>query len=135
MGYKSDVRLITTKAGLKTMKQQSKSNEEISNIINDLDINKQAGNIVYLGWNNIRAVEVDTIEEIINTLEEKEISYRLTIMGEEISDIEERHYTFPKDEKYDIPYPSINRCFDEEDMKIQLKHYEKDTETVELEVD
>lgn len=60
-----------------------------------------------------------------------EISYRMTGIGEETDNIQEDKYTSKEDEKKGIPYPSLVRTFDEEDMESELKLYtariEKDT--------
>ena len=40
-------------------------------------------------------------------------------MGEELTDVQEESYTSPKDVKVDIPYPSVIRTFDENDIEIK----------------
>ena len=54
-----------------------------------------------------------------------DISYRITGIGEELTDVQEESYTSPKDVKVDIPYPSVIRTFDENDIEKQMTGYIK----------
>ena len=140
MSYK-DVRLVTKKESIEVLKQLlEKSNDEtMADILDEADINKTYGDIVYLGWNYIRSSAVDLIGSSMIELEDQELSYRLTIIGDATEEIEELHYTSDKDDKLDIPYPSIIRTFDEKDMERQLTGYENyinrenEKETIEYE--
>lgn len=125
MGYRSDVRLIMKKTSLETFKN---ANDEIEEIIEDADINKTYGILVYLGWDDIKGNTVDTISDALSEFSEEDLSYRLTIMGENLDDIEEDSYTSSKDEELYIPYPSIIRQFDESDLEFQMKYFLEDTE-------
>lgn len=125
MGYRSDVRLIMKKTSLETFKN---ANDEIEEIIEDADINKTYGILVYLGWDDIKGNTVDTISDALSEFSDEDLSYRLTIMGENLDDIEEDAYTSSKDEELYIPYPSIIRQFDESDLEFQMKYFLEDTE-------
>ena len=123
MGYYSDIRLIVTKRGYELIKEHE-SNEE-SNILGDVEINKEVGDIVYLGWNNEKGLELrEELEEAMNVLGDMDLSYRLTIIGDNLDDIEENSYTSSKDDF--IPYPSLTRQFDEDGMQQQLDLYLRD---------
>lgn len=140
MSHKA-VRLVTKIESIEVLKQLlEKSNDEtIADILEDADINKTYGDIVYLGWDSLRSSSVDLIESSMIELEDQELSYRLTIIGDATEEIEELYYTSDKDDKKDIPYPSVIRAFDEKDMETQLKGYdsyikrENEKETIEYE--
>lgn len=121
-----NVRLITKKESIEVMKQLLEKVDEkaLLDIINSADIKQEYGDIVYLGWNSLRSNCVKLLEGSMIELEDQELSYRLTIIGDSIEEIEELHYTSPEDDEKDIPYPSIIRSFDEKDMEEQLKGYE-----------
>lgn len=140
MSYKA-VRLVTKIESIEVLKQLlEKSNDEtMADILDEADINKTYGDIVYLGWNYLLSSSVDLIESSMIELEDQELSYRLTIIGDATEEIEELHYTSDKDGKIDIPYPSIIRTFDEKDIERQLTGYdsyikrENEKETIEYE--
>lgn len=125
MRYK-DVRLITKTESIEVLKQllERVDGETIGDIIESADINKTYGDIVYLGWNYLQVTHVEVIENSMIELEDQELSYRLTIIGDTTEEIEESFYTSTKDEEKNIPYPSIIRTFDERDMEEQLKGYD-----------
>jgi len=129
MGYRSDVRLITTKKGFTFMENQAKADSEIKEAIDWLEIKKEYANIKYMGWNDINSQAVDVIQNFTSELEDRNISYRLSIIGENLGDIQEYDYTAPKDEKKYIPYPSLNRSFDEADMEQQFGYYKHHIES------
>lgn len=121
-----NVRLITKKESIEVMKQLLEKVDEkaLLDIINSADIKQEYEDIVYLGWNSLRSNCVKLLEGSMIELEDQELSYRLTVIGDSIEEIEELHYTSPEDDEKDIPYPSIIRSFDEKDMEEQLKGYE-----------
>lgn len=121
-----NVRLITKKESIEVMKQllEKVDKKALLDIINSADIKQEYGDIVYLGWNSLRLNCVKLLEGSMIELEDQELSYRLTIIGDSIEEIEELYYTSPEDDEKDIPYPSIIRSFDEKDMEEQLKGYE-----------
>lgn len=121
-----NVRLITKKESIEVLKQLLEKVDEkaLIDIINSADIKQEHGDIVYLGWNSLMENCVKLLEGSMIELEDQELSYRLTIIGDSIEEIEELHYTSPEDDEKDIPYPSIIRSFDEKDMEEQLKGYE-----------
>lgn len=120
MGYRSDIRLIMKKSSLETFEN---GNDDIREIIEDADINKEYGILIYLGWDDVKSDVIDTITEALNELVEKDLSYRFTTIGEDLEDIEEQYHTSKKDEKLFIPYPSIIRAFDETYLEEQMKYF------------
>lgn len=125
MRYKS-IRLITKKESIEVLKQllEKVDDKSLSDIIDNANINKEYGDIVYLGWNYLHSRRAKLIESAMIELEDQELSYRLTIIDDATVEIEELHYTSPQDEEKNIPYPSIIKSFDENDMEAQLKGYD-----------
>lgn len=120
MGYRSDIRLIIKKSSLEKLIQED---SEIEEIIEDADINKSYGILLYLGWDDVRGDIVDTLSDALYSISNEEISYRLTIIGENLEDIEEQSYTAKEDENLNIPFPSIIRTFDEKDLERQMDYF------------
>ena len=125
MSY-SNVRLITKTESIDVLNQllEKQNGKTIADIIKEADINKTYNDIVYLGWERLSSGYVLLLSDAMIELEDQELSYRLTTIGEATEEIEELHYTSEKDEEKDIPYPSIIRSFDEIDMELQLKCYD-----------
>lgn len=96
---------------------------KIEEIIEDADINKTYGILLYLGWDDVRGKVVDTLSDALYSISNEEISYRLTIIGENLEDIEEQSYTAKEDENLNIPFPSIIRTFDEKDLERQMDYF------------
>jgi len=121
-----DVRMITTTNAFNILNELTEqvNGETIKDIIESADINKTYGDIVYIGWDYIDEPTAELIESSMYELEENDVSFRLTIIGEYDEDIEESIYTSPKDEEKNIPHPSVIRSFDEKDMEEQLKGYD-----------
>ena len=121
-----DVRMITTTNAFDILNELTEqiNGETIKDIIESADINKTYGDIVYIGWDYIDEPTSELIESSMYELEENDVSFRLTIIGEYDEDIEESIYTSPKDEEKNIPHPSVIRSFDENDMEEQLKGYD-----------
>ena len=130
MGYKIDVRLITTLKGFREIKKFAElklsENEENAEVLKEPDIEQKYKDIIKLGWNDMRGNEVELLQECMLEFMEKDITYRAMYLGENIEDIEENSYTSPRDNKKFIPYPSITREFDEEEDERQLKQYLKE---------
>lgn len=120
MGYRSDIRLIIKKSSLEKLIQED---SEIEEIIENADINKTYGIFLYLGWDDVRGKVVDTLSDALYSISNEEISYRLTIIGENLEDIEEQSYTAKEDENLNIPFPSIIRTFDEKDLERQMDYF------------
>lgn len=120
MGYRSDIRLIIKKSSLGKLIQED---SEIEEIIEDADISKTYGILLYLGWDDVRGKVVDILSDALYSISNEEISYRLTIIGENLEDIEEQSYTAKEDENLNIPFPSIIRTFDEKDLERQMDYF------------
>ena len=117
-----NIRLIIKKESLEIVK---KDNEKFSDVLSKAEINKSFDNLAYIGWKELNSELFYILLENIYELKDKNISYRMTTIGEELQDIYEYYYTSTEDEVDNIPFPSIVRDFDEKDMIQQLKAYEK----------
>lgn len=130
MGYRSDIRLIIKKSSLEKLIQED---SEIEEIIEDADINKSYGILLYLGWDDVRGDIVDTLSDALYSISNEEISYRLSIIGENLEDIEEESYTAKEDENLNIPFPSIVRAFDEKYLERQMNYFTLNNENTQKE--
>lgn len=108
MGYRSDIRIRTTKEGLEIMKKfiekyikENINNEENLkgydyNLLNSAEIT-EAEDSVTLDWYNLKWYEgikgyedVDAIMKSLDELSNKNIDYQYVRIGEEDDDIEEK---------------------------------------------
>lgn len=107
MGYRSDVRIRTTKEGLEIMKKfvekyieekvpQEKRNGYDYNLLNSAEIT-EGSDCITLDWTDIKWYEncqgyedVDAIMNSLDILDEKDIDYQYMRIGEENDDIDER---------------------------------------------
>lgn len=126
MGYRSDVRIVTSKEGFEKLQEfvenylkEKKVNIEEYNLLNLLDVESKGKEQCYFGWNSIKWYDfcddpqIDAIMNGLDYLEENEYSFRYMIIGENLDDIEERYYDGEK-EDIDLEYPSLIREFDDE---------------------
>lgn len=115
MGYRSDIRIRTTKEGYELMKKfvekyieekvpQEKRNGYDYNLLKMAEIT-EAGNSITLDWSCLKWYEgiqgyedVDAIMNSLDELSDKDIDYQYVRIGEEDTDIDERwsikHYSF-----------------------------------------
>lgn len=133
MGYRSDVRIVTSEEGFKKLEQfvenylkERKGDIKEDNLLNFLYIKSQGKGQCYFGWDSIKwydfcgEIEIDAIVEGLDYLAKNEYSYRYTIIGENLDDIEENSYDGNKEDIY-LEYPSIIRQFDDDYTKEYLE--------------
>ena len=91
------------------------------------DINKSIGYMVYLGWNKLNSESYVFLQDVVLELENNDMSYKMTSIGEDLTDIQEDYYTGSTDENMNIviPFPPIINTFDDMDMEQQLAKYEE----------
>ena len=126
MGYRSDVRIITTGEGWKELKSFAEKYVKYmtdieTNIFKDayLDYFKttEDGEIVYLGWNAIKWVEHDNFYDVdgvmkgLRKLERLDIPFRYARIGEDYTDYDEDYHTNENDI---LPNTSLIREFDDQ---------------------
>lgn len=128
MGYRSDIRIVTSKDGFEKLKEfvknyleEKKVDTKEYNLLEELEVKLEGKNQIYFGWNYLKwydgYVDVDAIMEGIDYLEENEYSYRYMIIGESYDDCEERSYDGDKDKETYLEYPSMIREFDDDYIK------------------
>ena len=101
MGYRSDVRIVTSKEGYEKLNefvQKFLKERNIDyNILEECDIKKEGNNQCYFGWNYVKWYE-DDYDEIIaimkglDYLSENDYSYRYSRIGESYEDYDEQYY-------------------------------------------
>ena len=130
MGYRSDVRIITSKKGYEKLqnhvKKYLKSKKEDYNLLENADLRFVSNNGVLIGWNCIKWYEwsdyhdVDAIMDGLDKLKEEDFSYRYARIGESYEDIDEVYYDSNKYED-ELPYIDIVREFGDHYMKNELE--------------
>lgn len=145
MGYRSDIRIVTSKDGFEKLKEfvtnYLKEHNEDYNLLEKCDIKQEGKNQYYFGWNYVKwyeydYTEVDAIMEGLNHLGENEYSYRYMRIGEDREDYDEQFYDADRESEPDLEYPNLIREFDDEyvlslikdtqEMKIDNKEEQKE---------
>jgi len=130
MGYRSDVRIMTTKKGYNKLRKYTdeylkSKNYKYGNLMDDLDLNEETKYAKYIGWNDIKWYEgdddIDSIMSGLDYLEENNYSYRYARIGENYDDYEEKYFESDKEEEQDLEYPSMTRYFEDEWIVNQMK--------------
>ena len=130
MGYRSDVRIMTTKKGYNKLRKYTdeylkSKNYKYGNLMDDLDLNEETKYAKYIGWNDIKWYEgdddIDSIMNDLDYLEENNYSYRYARIGENYDDYEEKYFESDKEEEQDLEYPSMTRYFEDEWIVNQMK--------------
>lgn len=131
MGYRSDVRIITSKEGFEKLKEfvenyLQEHHSKDYNLLKECDIKEEGKEQCYFGWNWIKwyegnYTEIDVIMEGLNYLGENEYSYRYMRIGENYDDYEEQDYDGEKDNKISLEYPNMTREFNDEYILEQIK--------------
>lgn len=129
MGYRSDVRIITSKKGYDRLSKYVRKavNDDIDmNLLENTDLKCVSSSGVLIGWNSIKWYEwsdyksVDAIMDGLNVLKDEGYSYRYARMGEQYDDYDEYNYdSNKKDDEY-IPYIYVSRYFDDDEIKNEL---------------
>lgn len=132
MGYRSDIRMIVTKEGYKELNNyiQDKVKEDDSyyDLMQNTDIKQKCNDIYYLGWTDLKFKDSELLRCAESMFYEKNLTFRMCILGENIEDVSVLEYTEQKDLKKDIPYIYIKREFDELDIQRQLRDYAEENE-------
>lgn len=100
MGYRSDVRIVTTIEGYKKLNEFVKNyikdtNED--NLLEDCDIKRKNDEVIYFGWDWVKWYEncntdVDAIMKGLEHLKRNDYSYRYARLGEDYEDYEEQFF-------------------------------------------
>lgn len=149
MGYRSDIRIVTSIDGYEKLKEFVKKyleeHNEDYNLLEKCDIKQEGKKQIYFGWNSVKWYEndyddVDAIMEGLNYLGENEYSYRYSRIGESYDDYEEQYYDGDKEKENYLEYPNLIREFDDEyvlDMirdkqEIKLDNKEEQKEEIDI---
>ena len=132
MGYRSDVRIITSKKGYNKLKDYvtdkiaKSNNPNMYNLMDDIEFEYDNGYSKYFGWNNVKWYydDVDYIMEGLQELRNEDMSYRFARIGENYDDYEEEYYESEQEEEQDMEYPSMVRYFDDDYVVDKMKTYE-----------
>lgn len=122
MGYRSDVRIITSKKGFNELNKYvkdylSKLDYDEYNLLDNLKFKVENDYSVYFGWNWVKWYSsyesVDAVESGLQHLKDKDMSFRFARIGESYDDYEEDSYESENEEEQDLDYPSMIREFDD----------------------
>lgn len=124
MGYRSDVRIITSKKGFKELNKYvkdylSKTDDSNYNLMDNLKLKVENKNSCYFGWDWVKWYEnsYPSVEAIMSGLEhlrEKDYSFRYSRIGENYDDYDSDYHESEKEEEQDFEYPSMLREFDDD---------------------
>lgn len=140
MGYRSDVRIVTSKRGYNELKKSIQDYYKENDIqkdyqfdlLNDTNVMEMNKYQVYLGWNNIKWYgypAVDAIEDGLSKLKDKDLSYRFARLGENYDDYEEHSHESLNEKEQDLDYPSMERYFDDDSIIDRMKEIKKREES------
>ena len=130
MGYRSDVRIVTSKEGFEKLNEFVKKYLEEHynkyNILEECDIKQEGHGQCYFGWNYVKWYEDDYDEVIaimkgLDYLSENDYSYRYSRIGESYDDYDEQYYDGNRKGELYLEYPSLIRAFDDEYVLSMLK--------------
>ena len=136
MGYRSDVRIVTSKKGFK----------ELTKFVNDYMKDKNEYNLLdniqhktdnkyscYFGWDYVKWYQesydgVIAIMKGLEHLKDNNYSYRYSRIGENYDDYDEHYFESDIEEEQDLEYPSFIRGFDDDYVRENMKKIDKQME-------
>lgn len=144
MGYRSDVRIVTSKRGYKELinfissfyKKNNIENNNQYRLLKHLDVKHENKFQKYFGWNNIswyNDVEIKAIEEGLQYLKDNDYSYRFAKLGERYDDYEEHYHESSIEKEQGLEFPSLERYFDDSYALEILKKQDKQCKEIERE--
>jgi len=111
MGYRSDVRIMTTSKGWDIIQKNAEACKQAQIMLENTTVFHKTDEYVYLGWNDEKWYDdFDEVQNIMNSLEEiaeNGEDYHYVRIGEDLTDMEERSA------EWSIPYVSWSRSFDD----------------------
>lgn len=147
MGYRSDVRISTTKKGYKELRNfvadylknhKRQDGTEYPNLLDMVDIQEENSRQVYLGWNNLKwydddFIDVQAIMKGLDYLENHDLSFSYARMGESYGDYD-RKFNDGKDieEGNYLEGPSINWSFDDDYTEYLMHENDKNKDDFEM---
>ena len=144
MGYRSDVRIVTSKKGYKVLDDYVKKylrdhdKNRNWNLMKRPNIKKETPYTTYIGWDCLKWYEFSDYEDVnaimtgLDYLKENGYSYRYSRLGENYDDYDEQYYESDNEDEQDLVYPSIIRAFDDdyilEELDREIKSCESEIE-------
>lgn len=140
MGYRSDVRIITSKNGFNELKKFTdnylkEKNWKYGNLLDDCMIIHENKYSKYFGWDSIKWYDyiegyedVSVIMDGLKYLEKNDLSYRYARLGEEFDDYEEFSYESDNEDEQDLEYPCLLRQFDDNYTIENMMEYDNQEE-------
>lgn len=124
LGYRSDIRILTTKKGFDVLKKYvdlHTNRDRDINLFDGLHVKEEGKTNIYFGWDFLKWYpgyeSVDNVMNGLNYLKELDLSYHYKRFGENYDDIEVLYYDSPSDEldKNDsVNYVDTDSCVYEE---------------------
>ncbi|MBO5096028.1 MAG: hypothetical protein J6B98_04060 [Bacilli bacterium] len=141
MGYRSDVRIVTSKKGYKVLDDYVKKylrdhdKNRNWNLMKRPNIKKETPYTTYIGWDCLKWYEFSDYEDVnaimtgLDYLKENGYSYRYSRLGENYDDYDEQYYESDNEDEQDLVYPSIIRAFDDDYILEELDREIKSSES------
>ena len=135
MGYRSAVRIITTKKGFEELKKFNDNNlkdkKENYSLLDECSIMQDNNKVCYFGWDWVKWYEgsypaVDAISDGLNHLADNDYSYRFARIGENYDDYEESCNDSEEKEDEYLEFPSMIREFDDDYVLNNMIEEEKE---------
>ncbi|MDD4188217.1 MAG: hypothetical protein PHX04_05645 [Bacilli bacterium] len=146
MGYRSDVRIVTSQKAYRELQEYvekylAKDKDlEVDNLLECTDINITGKNGILIGWNGIKWCEycdfkgVDAISAGLKNLRIKEYSFRFARFGDDYGDYEEIYHDGNDNKANYLPFVSLNRSFDDDEIIRDLDYLAKQKEKAGIEI-
>lgn len=146
MGYRSDVRIVTSKKGFDELRKFTdnilkEKNWKYGNLLDQCKMIYENKYSKYFGWDSIKwyeycddYVSVDAIMKGLNHLREQDLSYRYARLGESLDDYEESYYESDQEDEQDLEYPCLLRQFDDNYTIENMMEYDDYDNQEEMEV-
>lgn len=136
MGYRSDVRILTSKKGFAELNKYVNNylkDKNDYNLMENIQYKTENDFACYFGWNWVKWYEgsYDSVDAIMNGLEhlkEKEYSYRYARLGENFDDYEEHYYESEIEDEQDLEFPNVIREFDDDYVSSNMEKCNSDYE-------
>lgn len=135
MAYRSDVRIVVSSKGYEELKKYVSDNLPPDlkqyNLLDNTDIKLLRKDQIMLGWNAVKWYEyadfkeVDSIMDGLDSLKDKNYSYRYVRLGEQFDDIDEKYVDGELDKDIFLEYPQIERYFNDDLFIIEVNKNEK----------
>lgn len=135
MAYRSDVRIVVSSKGYEELKKYVSDNLPPDlkqyNLLDNTDLKLLRKDQIMLGWNAVKWYEyadfeeVDSIMDGLDSLKDKNYSYRYVRLGEQFDDIDEKYVDGESDKDIFLEYPQIERYFNDDLFIIEVNKNEE----------